>query len=298
MNLPKNPKLAIAGCVNSSLLTFKSLIKHELDVKVVLALNPEKSKRVSGYQDLKIEADSQNIPSLYFNNINESEVINALKKHEIDIFFVVGLSQIVKKEVLDIPKYFNIGFHPTKLPQGRGRGAVAWMILGKTEGAATFFMMDEGMDSGPILGQKEFEVSSTDYASDVIEKIKNSISIVLDEVLPQLKKGIIKPIRQDESEVTFLGQRKPKDGLINWNIKASVIYDLIRATSEPLPGAFFNFNNNLYKVFRSHVHLNYCGVAGRVIDIKNGNPIVACREGAIELVVYDNFEFKIGTDII
>lgn len=298
MLLDRNPNIAIAGSVNSSLLTLQKLIFYEMNLKVVLALNPEKASNVSGYNDLKIEADKHKIPSIYFNNINDDNVSETLKDNKIDIFFVIGLSQLVKKHILDIAKFGNVGFHPTKLPEGRGRGTLAWIILGKAKGAATFFIMDESMDSGPIIGQKVFDVSTFDYPSDVIEKIKISISGILDDILPELKTGIINSVEQDQSKITFLGQRKPKDGLIIWTQSAEDIYDLVRATSTPLPGAFFMLENNVIKVFRSKIHNNYCGVPGRVIDIIDNNPVIACGKGAIELSDYNkNFKFKVGTDI-
>ena len=297
------PKIAIAGAVNSSLKTFEKLLEHDCNVVAALTINPEKSKFISGYQDLKLRAEVEKIPAVYFNNINDDEVYEFLKLKEVDYLFVVGLSQLVKKRMLNLPKHGTIGFHPTRLPQGRGRGAVAWIILEKAPGAATFFLIDEGMDSGPILCQKEFQISKDDYAFEVIEKIKNCIDAVLDSFLPQLNSWQINPIEQIEEKATYLGRRKPKDGLIDWKNDLEDIYRLIRASSKPLPGAFSYYNESKVVIFKAKIEekKRYIGVPGRILKIKNGKPLIAAGKGAIWLEDYyseDNINFKVEQDFL
>lgn len=298
MEIKKSPKIAIAGAVNSSLTTLLKLIEHNCNVVAVLSLNPKKSKPVSGYKDLKKVADKNDISSLYFDNINDENVYAYLKEKEIDLLFIIGLSQIVKKTLLDLPSIGSIGFHPTKLPQGRGRGAVAWLILGKASGAATFFLMDEGMDSGNIVHQVEFEIEDNDYAIDVIEKIKTSIGKALDEILPKLNEGILKSAPQDESKVTFLGRRKPKDGLIDWRQTSEEIFTLIRASSKPLPGAFTYYKNEKIIVQRAKLEKRkYIGVPGRIIKLVEEDILVSTANGALWLTNYEiasaeKIEFK------
>ena len=295
------PKIAIAGAVNSSLKTFEKLLEHDCNVVAALTVNPEKSKFISGYQDLKLKAEVEKIPAVYFDNINDDEVYDFLRLKEVDFLFVVGLSQLVKKRMLNLPKHGTIGFHPTKLPQGRGRGAVAWIILEKAPGAATFFLIDEGMDSGPILCQKEFQISKDDYALEVIEKIKNSIDAVLDSFLPQLNNWQITPIEQTEKKATYLGRRKPKDGLINWKNDVEDIYRLIRASSKPLPGAFSFYNESKVTIYKAKIEEKnkYIGVPGRILKINDGKPLIAAGNGAIWLEDYDsekNMTFKVEQD--
>lgn len=302
MEIKIRSKIAIAGAVNSSLTALLKLIEHNCNVVAVLSLNPQKSKHVSGYKDLKKVADKNDISSLYFDNINDENVYAYLEEKKIDLLFIIGLSQIVKKTLLDLPSIGSIGFHPTKLPKGRGRGAVAWLILGKAPGAATFFLMDEGMDSGNIIHQEEFEIKSNDYAIDVIEKIKTSIGKALDEILPKLNKGVLESIPQDESKVTFLGRRKPKDGLIDWSQTSEEICTLIRASSKPLPGAFTYYKNEKIIVQRAKPeNIKYIGIPGRIIKFVEENILVSTANGAIWLTDYEiesteKIEFKSEQD--
>jgi len=301
MKLTRNPRIAVAGSVNSTLRTFNKLLAHKCNVVCALGLHPEQAKNVSGYVDLKPHALKHKIPFKYFRNINDGDVFSFVKNAEIDLFFVVGLSQLVKEPLLSLARAGNVGFHPTKLPEGRGRGAVAWLILGKAKGAASFFLMDEGVDSGPLLGQHEFVVTENDYAEDVIEKIKLTIDKVLDDILPKLKAGTLEVKPQDESKATYLGLRKPKDGKIDWCRSAIDIHRLVRATSRPLPGAYTVANGEKIRIQRSTpvIGNRYVGVPGRVFAIENGRILVACGEGAlwIDECDTDQFDgFRVGLD--
>lgn len=302
MHLDANPRIGIAGSVNSSLRTLKKLVEYKCNLACVLGLHPDRSKNVSGYNDLQGEAVKNNIPFKYFDKINSDDIYTFVKDARVDLLFVVGLSQMVREPLLSAARYGIVGFHPTKLPTGRGRGAVAWIILGKAKGAATFFLMDEGMDSGHILGQQAFDVSENDYAEDVIEKIKLSIDKVLDRILPDLKNGDLELIPQDHSKATYIGQRKPKDGLITWNDSCLDIHKLIRATSRPLPGAFTYMDGKKIVIYRSTpvAGQTYTGVPGRVLFLENERPLVTCGEGALWLDEYEsamNSSFRVGSDL-
>lgn len=295
-----NPRIAIAGCVNSSVQTLKKLHKYRFNVVRVLSLNPEKSKNVSGYNDLTELGEKWNYPTTYFEKINDQNIISLLREDKIDWLFIIGLSQLIKKELLSVAKFGNIGFHPTALPKGRGRGAIAWIILGEAPAAATFFILDQGMDSGEIISQVAIEVSDQDYALDLIEKIKSAIDTALDLFLQKLKSGTITVRAQIQEEASFLGQRKPKDGLINWRHSADQVHRLIRATSNPLPGAFSFLKEKKIVIFKAEIKKEFTGIPGRIVHIdEQGRPIVACKQGAILLLQTDlqvSLHYKIGID--
>ncbi|MCK6604130.1 MAG: methionyl-tRNA formyltransferase [Bacteroidia bacterium] len=269
MKIPDNPRIILIGSVNSTLRTLKKLIDHKMNVIGVLGLDPIKHKNVSGYQNMA-EVCAKNILNYYeFTSINDINTIDILKNLRPDIIFVVGLSQLIKSEVLSIPKVCCIGFHPTKLPNGRGRGTLAWLVMKRVEPAATFFVIDEGMDSGPILVQTEYKVEDNDYAIDVLNKNLQALDQSLDKLLPQIKSGNIILTHQDHSAATYCGKRNPEDGLINWANKATNIFELVRATSDPLPGAFTFYDNSKIIIEKAEVNYNqdYFGVVGRILKI-------------------------------
>jgi methionyl-tRNA formyltransferase len=263
----KNPKIVLAGSVNSSRKTLEKLIEHEMNITGVLGLSPSVSKNVSGYVDLEKLASKNKLKFSHFNNINDNDTEGFVKECEPDYLFVTGLSQLVKKPLLSIPESGCVGFHPTKLPEGRGRGAVAWLILDKAPAAATFFIMREGMDDGPILVQEEFKIAEEDYAMDVIHNIVEAIGSGLDRCLPMMKKGKLNATEQDHSRATYLGKRNPEDGKIDWSESASDIHRLIRAVSDPLPGAFTYYDGMKVMIERATIEhkLQYTGVNGSIL---------------------------------
>lgn len=267
MNIEKNPSVVVIGSVNSTRKTIEKLLEHKITISAILGLDPMVSKNVSGYVDLKLLAISNGIPFQYFAKVNSDETIDFLKDKKVDLLFVVGLSQMVLQPLLEIPKYGCIGFHPTKLPKGRGRGAVAWIVLGFVQGAATFFHMDEGMDTGDVWAQEAFHTQDTDYAQDIVNKIVHSIDKALDRVLPDLKEGNFNTVKQLHEDASYLGKRNPEDGLINWEWNAEKIQQLIRATSHPLPGAYTYAGATPLKIYKASISeiKNHIGIPGRVI---------------------------------
>lgn len=280
-----NPRIVIAGSVNSSRVTLEKLVEHKMNVTGVLALSPNASNNVSGYVDLSEIAKKNGLEYKYFKAINDQDTIDFVKKCRPDYMFVVGLSQLVKKPLLNIPSTGAIGFHPTKLPKGRGRAAVAWMILGEAPGAATYFMMGEGMDDGPILAQEEFEISNDDYASDIIDKIINKAGACLDRLLPKMKNGSLNGREQKHEYATYLGKRNPEDGLISWNHSAVEIHRLIRAVSDPLPGAYTYFNGTKIIIRKANItSVDKCvGVIGGVLKNDKEGILVQTGNGLLRL---------------
>jgi len=245
------------------------LLRNRANVVGVLGLSTECAGNVSGYTRLDDVAMANNIPYFEFKNINEPHIIHRIHQWNPDLFFVVGLSQLVKQDLLDIPRLGCVGFHPTWLPEGRGRAPVAWLVLDGRPGAATFFLMDAGIDSGPILVQEPFHVSDHDYASDVVEKLEDAIDRALDRWLPSLLKGEWNPQPQNDELASYNGRRSPGDGLIDWYKPAKDICRLIRAASRPHPGAYTYAKNEKLIVWRAEVEnsLQIRGVVGQVLRI-------------------------------
>lgn len=298
----KQYKVILAGSVNSSLKVIEKLIEHNIEIVGILGLDPKFSINVSGFVDLKVIAKSNNIDFKYFREINSEEIVDFLKAKSPDFLFVIGLSQIVKKEVLNISKVANIGFHPTLLPEGRGRGVLAWISLGKVKGAASFFEIDEGMDSGNIWIQKPLDIGEGASSNEILQDILLKIDLAMNEALPQLKMGNYNTSPQDESKATYLGRRKPKDGIINWNFNAEEILKLVNAATQPLPGAYTYLRNTKLIVWKAEVSkVKHIGIPGRIvfssesdgIYVQTGNDILILKE-------YQGASFSeltVGTDL-
>ncbi len=261
------PKIVLAGSVNSTFVTLQALLRNRIRMVGVLGLDPAKSANVSGYTRLDSLAKEGGIPYAEFDDLNAAPVVEMVRRWAPDVFFIVGLSQMVKKDLLSIPRLGCVGFHPTRLPEARGRAPVAWMALEGRSGAATFFVMNERADAGPILVQEPFSVSETDYSADVVRKLEAAMDVALDRWLPRLKSGEWKAVPQDETKASYYGKRSPEDGVIDWNWPAKKIHALIRAASRPYPGAYTFAEGRKLVIWKVELEtgLPYRGVAGRIV---------------------------------
>jgi methionyl-tRNA formyltransferase len=282
----RDPAIVLAGSVNSSFRTLQALFRHRLKVVGVLGLSAARSANVSGYTRLDSPAREAGVPFAEFEDINAPAVVDRVKRWAPDVFFIVGLSQMVKKDLLNIPRLGCVGFHPTALPEGRGRAPVAWMAMEGRSGAATFFMMNEKADAGPILVQEPFPVTDADYSADVVGKLEAAMDIALDRWLPRLKEGEWEAVPQAEERATFYGKRAPEDGVIRWEWPAAKILSLIRAASRPYPGAYTFFGDRKWIVWRAEMEtaVPFRGVAGRVLDFdKSKGFLVQTGDGLLWL---------------
>jgi len=288
MQIPINTRIAIAGSVNSSKRVLEKLIEHEMNVVRVYGLSPEVSQKVSGYQDLRPIAENADLSFQYFDKINNKSVIQDIKNADVDILFVVGLSQLISQELINSVNITCIGYHPTKLPKGRGRAALAWIVLEEVEAAATFFEINEGVDSGDIFVSEPVLLAGNEYAKDVLEKLMFAIDKALDKFLPKLKIGEISKTIQDHSEANYLEIRRPNDGYIDWKDSAFSIQRIIRAVSKPLPGAFTYFSDKKIYIWRANYHEKFFvkGVVGRVLRVNSHSFFVQTGEGVLEVLEY------------
>lgn len=273
-------KIAIIGGVRSTEVLIKKIIEAGLHDTSVWGYEPHDISNVSGWANLKIICEKNNINYRAFNYIKEIEV--DLLSFAPDIVFAVGLSQLVPENMLKIAKVANIGFHPTALPKGRGRAPLAWIILERVPAAATFFELGHGADDGAILAQIPFAVTDDDNASSVEAKLLKAEEAALDVLLPMLQTQSLKGEAQRHSDASWYGRRTPEDGLIDWNDDAKDIVRLIKAASPPHPGAFtFSKKTRVVIYDAVQVDIPHTGVIGSILLQENDSFIVQTGNGHV-----------------
>lgn len=280
-------RIGLIGGVRSSQLILKKLKDHGANVVLVMGYEPKDSSLVSGYQNLKeTAADSKYAP---FVRINDH--VSEIKQADLDVLFVVGISQLVCDEIVNAPKLGCIGFHPTNLPRGRGRAPLAWLVMEREAGAANFFLLTETADAGPLFVQERFQVEPNDDSASVEIKMLHAIDVALDRWLPKLLKGEWDPVTQPEKDATEYGVRRPEDGLIDWQLSAEQIDRLVKASAPPHPGAFTFCDNKRLVVLSSSLEekIPIKGVVGRVLKFDGSRALVQCANG---LLWIESFEFE------
>jgi methionyl-tRNA formyltransferase len=274
-------KIVVMGGVASSQVAVEKLHEHGFRDVTVYGFRPSSVANVSSFRDLEIPAVSLGYRFRPFARVNDcaSEINEAAP----DLIFVVGLSQLVSTEILDIPKLGCVGFHPTALPRGRGRAPIAWLTLRCEDGAATFFRLREGADDGEIFVQEPFQVIPGDSASTVEQKILNAERTALDRWLPTLVTGLAGQ-EQAHERATYYGVRKPEDGVVNWLHSAASIDRLIKAAGRPHPGAFTYHDDCLIRIWRSRAESDsrFLGVPGRILTVAEDHSfLIQCGEACL-----------------
>ncbi len=287
-------KSILIGSVGSSKKMLEAMIEVGFPITCVFSLDEDVSNSVSGYEPIHEIAAQNGIQYKKFKKINDRENVELIKSIEPDYVFVIGLSQLVSKDIIDSAKVGVVGFHPTALPKMRGRAANVWQVLlGVHNSKVSLFFIDEGIDSGDILGQEPYVIEDTDYAEDVRLKIDDAASRLSIRVLRQIMDGTISPMQQNEDEATYLLKRCPEDGLIDWSLPKKDIHTLIRAVSRPFPGAFGMYDG-IHKIiiWRAEILENnkYIGFNGQIAEITEDYIDIVCKDGLLRITDYQNVD--------
>ncbi|MCC5912482.1 MAG: methionyl-tRNA formyltransferase [Clostridiaceae bacterium] len=283
-------KTVFIGSVLSSKVALETLIKNDIKVDLVCSLDEEVSKNVSDYFPIHEIAIEKKLPYFKFKKIDSSEVKEEIKAINPDFIFVIGLSQLIPQEILDMASDYSIGFHPTPLPKHRGRAALPWqIILGVEESEVSLFKLDEGMDSGDIIAQYPYKIEKTDYAFDVYNKVCGAMAGALNDCLPKMYSDKVEFVKQNHDDATYLLIRRPEDGHIDWGKSSNHIETLIRATSRPYPGAFSIYKDNHVTIWKARVEKNtkYTGLPGQIAFIDNDEIGVITNDGILIIEEYE-----------
>jgi methionyl-tRNA formyltransferase len=292
-------RIGLLGSVNSSRMILECLIDSGYSIALVGGVDEKTGENISGYQPIHRLAQENNIDWITFKNVNSKEVINMFREANLDVIIVIGLSQIISKDLISCAKEYCIGAHPTALPKYRGRAAIPWLILlGENTSKATLFKLSEDMDSGDIIEQMPYEIKNYDYANDVCNSADRALCKAFELALPKINNNTIRFIQQNHDEATYLLARSPEDGYIDWNDNAKDIQTLIRATSKPYPGAYSHYNKDKVIIWEASFSENekYIGSNGQIADVdENGRIYVITGNG---LLIVENHEMTSKTPII
>lgn len=286
-------RVGLVGGVNSSLLTLQKLIEYGFCIVGVWGYEPVSSLNISSYCCMRELSEKNHLSYYPFVKVNTSETKVQIKEAHLDILFVVGLSQLIDTEIIKMPRFGCVGFHPTLLPQGRGRAPLAWLVMNEKEGAATFFKINETVDAGDIYVQEPFAVTTEDDACSVANKVRQCMMTALDRWLPFLLEGIIMKVPQDGMKATYYAKRAPLDGCINWYETGEYIDRIVKASTNPHPGAFSFYGNFKIVIWKS----SYCpngfakGVIGRVVAMVDSKPVIQTGCGFVELKEYQIMDY-------
>jgi methionyl-tRNA formyltransferase len=187
-------------------------------------------------------ADQNGIPVFCPETVNTPEWVDTIRKMTPDVLFSFYFRKLLNGEILRIPAGGAYNLHGSLLPAYRGRCPVNWVLVkGEKRTGVTLHHMIEKADAGDIVGQREIEIGPEDTAVALYGKLCAGAGELLDELLPLIKNGTAPRIPQDPRRVSYFEGRKPDDGKIDWSWPVGRIFNLVRAVTEPYPGAFAAF---------------------------------------------------------
>ncbi|WP_426577493.1 bifunctional UDP-4-amino-4-deoxy-L-arabinose formyltransferase/UDP-glucuronic acid oxidase ArnA [Xenorhabdus stockiae] len=217
-------------------------------------------------------------------NVNHPLWVEHIREMQPDIIFSFYYRDMLSQDILSLAKKGAFNLHGSLLPKYRGRAPVNWAILnGETETGVTLHKMSAKADAGDVVAQQAVQIEKTDTSLIIHGKIREAATELLNDILPRFKADNYLSIPQDESQATYFGRRTAEDGEIFWHKSAEEINNLVRAVTEPYPGAFTFLGERKITIWRS-VPLNttHDKQAGTVLSI---DPlVVACGTGALEIV--------------
>jgi methionyl-tRNA formyltransferase len=170
---------------------------------------------------------------------NAPEVVERVRACRPDWLFSLYYRQMLKAELLAIPRRGAYNLHGSLLPKYRGRVPVNWAVLhGERETGASLHRMEIRPDAGALVDQQAVAILPNDTAHDVFQKVTCAAEAVLLRAVPRMLAGTHVETPLDLAAGSYFGGRRPEDGRIDWALGAWQVHNLIRAVAPPYPGAY------------------------------------------------------------
>jgi len=194
--------------------------------------------------------------------IRDQSAFNFFKRLNLDAVVIIAYGQIVPENLLDVPRLGWINLHGSLLPKYRGAAPINWAIVnGETKTGITTMQVDAGMDTGPILLQKEMEIGADETAPELTRRMSVEGSDLVVASLLRLERGEIVARPQDGSQATSAPLLKKQHGLLDWSLTAQQIYNCIRGF-DPWPGAYTFFRGRHCRVWGSPMQEGHTNLLG------------------------------------
>lgn len=238
-------RIVFMGTPDFAVPTLKALIasRHEVACVVTQPDRPKGRGRGLAKSPVKLCAEASGLDILQPEKASDPEFVNTLSQLQPDLIVVVAYGQILRKSILEIPKFFCLNLHSSLLPKYRGAAPINWAIInGEKETGVTAMQMDEGMDSGDILLTRKIPILESDNAQTLHDKLSEAGAALILETLERLEQGTLTPMVQNKNQVTFAPKLKKEDGLIHWEEHAESLKNRVRGL-EPWPGAYTFFQS-------------------------------------------------------
>ena len=280
-------RIVFMGTPDFAVPCLQALIDDGHDVCAVFT-QPDKPKGRHGVLSappVKELALKYDIPVYQPDSLKNDEIKSFFASLGADLALVVAYGKILPEEFLNAPKYGCINMHASLLPKLRGAAPIQWSIInGEKRSGVTAMQMDKGLDTGDILLSESVEIRDDETAQELHDELSVLGAQVMRKTLLMLQKGVLLPIRQDDSQSTYAPILTKELSAIDWQKSALQIHNQIRGLY-PWPGASAVLNGKTLKIHSAKLLGKTQGEPGEVV-FNDHRLCVACGDGnAVELLV-------------
>jgi methionyl-tRNA formyltransferase len=258
------PKIVFMGTPDYAVASLDALVEAGHTVLAVVT-QPDRPKGRSKKlvpPPVKQAARGMNLEVLQPENASDSEFCRIIEELQPDILVVVAFGQVLKRALLDIPPWGGLNIHASLLPRYRGAGPIQWAIIdGEKQTGLTSMVMEEGLDTGPILLQKKVPIGQWETAGELHDRLSMLSGDLLLETLGKLSESLLIPQTQDSLQATYAPKIDKRISVIDWLKPAKSLAALIRGL-DPFPGAVTFVGEKRIKLF-----------SPRVVDMKSEEPV-------------------------
>lgn len=277
-------KVIFMGTPEFAIPTLELLHKEGYEIPLVIT-QPDRPKgrgKKLTPPPVKIKGEELRLNIYQPKKVNSEDSVSKIKEITPDFIVVVAYGQILKREILDAPKYGCINVHASLLPYYRGAAPINWTIInGEEKTGITTMHMNEGLDTGDMLLQKSVEIGEDETAEDLHDKLKIMGAELLIKTLRGLEKGEIKGIPQDDNKATYAPMLDKNTGKIDFSKSAKEIKNLVRGTT-PRPGAYIVYKGKKVKVFSVEIdNKSVNEPLGKVLNVDDNGIYISTRDGCL-----------------
>ena len=283
-------RIVLMGTGEFALPPFSALLASSKHQVVGVYTQPERSGR--GHHrhvnKVRVLAEEHGVPVYQPQKVNTPEDLEELAALEADVFIVAAYGQILKPELLAIPRLGAFNLHGSLLPRHRGAAPVQYSIWkGDSLAGVTIFQIEPALDSGPMVGKVETEIGVTETSGELMLRLADlSVPLTL-QTVDALEDGSAEFELQDVDQVTLAPKIKKEDGVIDWERSATEIDCHVRAM-QPWPKAVTWLHTEGRRPIRCILHavrpLSESGPEAGVIQRDSSRLLVGCGSGSLEVV--------------
>lgn len=263
-----------------------SLLLKRGDNVVALVTHEDNPNEKIWFKTPALAAREKNIPVLTPASVNTPEWREKIAALQPDLILSVYYRNMIGTKILDMARLGAFNMHGSLLPKFRGRAPINWAVLhGEKRIGMTLHRMVKAPDAGAIVDQEGVELSPRDSAEVAFRKVLPCARHILSRQIDALLVGKAKETPQNEADATYFGGRKPEDGRIDWTQSSRQIFNLIRAVTDPYPGAFVEIGTSRLMVWWAEpMSVATVGRKGKPGEVLSVDPlVVASGDGSLEL---------------